>query len=276
VPELPNSPEQVSSVFRQFDDVDFLLILGIAVASYLAIVTSRWCATWLTGRLPTRFRFYILPWIPLFRILFVLTAISQIVPLVIEPTASNLFAVFGAASVAIGFAFKDYVSSLIAGIVVLFERPYRVGDWVSIEGHYGEVRSLGMRTVNLMTPDDTMVTIPHNSMWSSAILNSNGGRRDMQCAPKFYVSPTHDGDHVRQKLLDVALTSTYLHIDHVPVVVAKQLPWATQYTVRAYPFECREQFAFITDLTLRGNAALRQIGIKLLVAPPSITQSTEL
>ena len=41
-------------------------------------------------------------------------------------------------------------------------------------------------------------------------------------------------------------------------VVAAQLPWGTRYMIRAYAVECREQFAFITELTLRGNEAFRR------------------
>jgi len=38
--------------------------------------------------------------------------------------------------------------------------PYRRGDWISIEGTYGEVKSIGLRAVEIVTPDDTMVVIP--------------------------------------------------------------------------------------------------------------------
>lgn len=95
----------------------------------------------------------------------------------------------------------------------------------------------------------------------------------MQCVAYFYVHPSHDGEAVRQKLWDVALTSVYLHADRPIAVVAAQLPWGTRYIVRAYPVECREQFAFITELTLRGNEALQKMGVRLVSAPPVVTDS---
>jgi hypothetical protein len=48
-------------------------------------------------------------------------------PLVIRPTAENILLILGSAGIAIGFAFKDYVSSLIAGVVIIYDRPYRTG-----------------------------------------------------------------------------------------------------------------------------------------------------
>ncbi len=78
-------------------------------------------------------------------------------------SANNLLALTGTISVALGFAFKDYASSLIAGFVALFEVPYRVGDRIQIGEHYGELISFGLRGIRLRSPSDNIVTIPHNS-----------------------------------------------------------------------------------------------------------------
>lgn len=51
---------------------------------------------------------------------------------------------------------KDYVSSLLAGIVTPCEMPYRLGDWITVEGVDGEVKSIGMRALEIVTPDDTV------------------------------------------------------------------------------------------------------------------------
>jgi small conductance mechanosensitive channel len=85
------------------------------------------------------------------RFLIIILAVVMIIPRIIEPTFENLVAVLGALGLALGFAFKDYVSSLIAGVVTLYEIPYRVGDWIEIDGAYGEVKSINMRTVEIVT-----------------------------------------------------------------------------------------------------------------------------
>jgi len=51
---------------------------------------------------------------------------------------------------------KDYVSSLLADIVTPCEMPYRLGDWITVEGVDGEVKSIGMRALEIVTPDDTV------------------------------------------------------------------------------------------------------------------------
>ncbi len=68
-----------------------------------------------------------------------------IIPLVIKPTFQNLVAILGVAGLALGFAFKDYISSIIAGIAVIYERCYRPGDWVKIDDAYGEIKSLAIK-----------------------------------------------------------------------------------------------------------------------------------
>ena len=189
------------------------------------------------------------------------------------PTPENLLAIFGTLGVVLGFAFKDYASSLMAGVVALYERPYRNGDWVKIENTYGEVQSLDLRTVQILTPDDTVVAVPHSKMWTTAIHNANGGKRDLMCVADFYLHPDHDGQQVQQNLYDVALASPYLHFLRPVIVVAAEKPWGTHYRLKAYPIDGRDQFLFITDLTLRGKAMLRRLGVApaaaIAVAPPN-------
>ena len=66
----------------------------------------------------------------------------------------------------------------------------------------------------------------------------------------------------RQKLHDVALTSPYLDLNHRIRVIVQEQPWGTHYQLKAYPLDSREQFQFISDLTVRGKDALAKIGVK--------------
>ncbi|HSF14917.1 MAG TPA: mechanosensitive ion channel domain-containing protein [Vicinamibacteria bacterium] len=131
-----------------------------------------------------------------------------------------------------------------------------------MEGAYGEVRSLDLRTVQSHTPDDTMVAVPHGKIWTTAIYNSNSGHRELICVADFHLHPNHDGREVQQKLYDVALVSPYLHVQKPVLVVAAEKPWGTHYRLKAYPIDGRYQLQLITDLTLRGKAALRRLGVE--------------
>src|SRR5690554_2914561 len=80
-------------------------------------------------------------------LLIIVLTITMVVPVLVEPSFENMVAIFGA--LALGFAFKDYANSLIAGIVTLYEMPYRPGDWIEVNGQYGEVRSIGTRAAEV-------------------------------------------------------------------------------------------------------------------------------
>lgn len=84
-------------------------------------------------------RFYILASVPLLRLIIIVVTIIVVVPILVEPSFENMVAIFGALGLALGFAFKDYANSLIAGIVTLYEMPYRPGDWIEVDGQYGEI-----------------------------------------------------------------------------------------------------------------------------------------
>jgi small conductance mechanosensitive channel len=256
-------PFAVPMVLRDFQQINFVRIVFILVAAWLLIRLETRLADWLGRRLGGRFRLYILPWVPVVRLAILILALVLIVPLVIEPTMQNLFAISGATALALAFAVKDYVSSLIGGIATISERPYRPGDWVQIGEAYGEVQSVGLRALRLVTPDDTVVNIPHLKFWTTSIYNANDGKRDLQCVGHFYLDPHHDGVKVRQKLYDVALTSPYLNMARPVVVVVKEEDWGTHYRIRAYPLDSRDQFQFISDLTVRGKAALLAMGVTL-------------
>ena len=242
------------------------LALVLVVATGLILVVQK-ALPWLANRLRGRRRHWLLAMVPLLRLLIIIGAFLWTVPMVIEPSLQNMVAVLGSLGLALGFALKDYASSLVAGVVAVAETPYRNGDWVEIDGVYGEVVHVGTRSLQLVTPDDNLVTIPHQKLWTDPISNANNGGPQLQCPTDFYLRPEHDGARVRAVLHDVALTSPYVAFNRPIVVVAEEQPWGTRYRLRAYPIDARQQFRFATDLTLRGKAALIRLGVPFAVFP---------
>ncbi len=272
MPDVPTIDKDVSKILRDWNDIQLLEAVAALAAGIALLLAIKWLVPWLARRLPDRFRLWILPWEPILRITILLILLAYIVPLFIYPTSENLLAVFATLGLAFGFAFKDYASSIIAGVVALYERPYPNGDWVKIEDTYGEVKSNDLRTVHILTPNDTLVAIPHGKMWTTAIANSNCGRRDLLCVADFYLRPDHDGLLIRQKLRDVAVASPYLNFNRPVVVLAAEQPWGTHYRLKAYPLDGRDQFLFTTDLTLRGKAMFRRLQVEtasVMVVPQS-------
>ena len=253
---------QDQQILRDLNKIDLNGIVLTIVFSWLAIALLQWLLPRLARRLPSRFRLYILPLVPILRLVILGFASVQVASMIIQPSAQNVFAIAGASAVAIGFAFKDYASSIIAGIVAIYETPYRPGDWVSIDGDYGEVKSVGLRSLQMVTADDTTITIPHAKIWTTNIANANDGRREHMCVAEFYMQPEHDAKLARQTLWDVGITSPYAQLKRPVLVIVREQLWATQYRLKAYPLDGRDEFLFISDLTVRGKAALADLGIK--------------
>ena len=126
--------EELATILRDPSEIPVLLIL----AGLTAAGVAAWAISWLVPRLaeavPARFRTRVLTLVPALRLLLGTAAIVWAVPKVIAQTPQNLVAVVGALGIALGFAFKDYVASLVAGVIAVAERPYRQGDWVRIDG----------------------------------------------------------------------------------------------------------------------------------------------
>ncbi len=242
----------------------------ILLGAWLAILAVQHATPWVAERAPARARYWLLAMVPVLRLIIVAWAFILILFRLVEPTFENLVAVLAALALALGFAFRDYASSLIAGVVTLGEIPYRPGDWIEVDGVYGEVKSLGMRTVKIVTPDDTAVFVPHLLVWNRPIQNANNGTQYLQCVVDFYLHPEHDGMLVKNRLYDVALTSSMLSLERPITVIVQEKLWATHYRLKAYPIDPRLQFDFITDLTLRGKAALIESEVKFATLPQGI------
>lgn len=256
-------------ILREASEIPWLRIATIVVAAWLLVRLLTWALPRAAEALPAGVRVRLLPLVPALRLAITVIAILWIVPLVISPTPQNLVAVLGALGIALGFALKDYASSLVAGVVAVYERPYRPGDWVRIRDVYGEVRSVGLRALELVTPEDDVVSIPHGVIWTEGVANANDGARTLQVVARLWLAPDHDGARMRDRLLEVAWTSPWLDVTRYVEVIVREEPWGTRYDVKAYPLEARDQFRFLSDLTVRAKEVVASEDARYAAAPPA-------
>ncbi|HBA66568.1 MAG TPA: mechanosensitive ion channel protein MscS [Methylococcaceae bacterium] len=259
--------DTIETIFIRPDLGTFQQVVLIILSVVLLIQAIQKSFPWIADYLHGASRLFVLAMIPLLRLILILTAFILIIPRIIEPSMQNMLALLGSVGIVLGFALKDYASGLVAGIVAVGERPYHNGDWIEINGIYGEVKHIGMRALQIVTPDDTAVYIPHTKIWNDPILNTNNGTPALQCVAHFYLHPDHDAVRVKQLLHDVALTSPYLNFEEPIIVVVHDQPWGTHYRIRAYPIEPYQQFRFVSDLTIRAKAGLKNLGIVFAVVP---------
>lgn len=117
--------------------------------------------------------------LPLFENLAVLLVIGFSIYLAFHTWGINMTAWLASAGVlgiAIGFAAKDTLSNFIAGVFILADAPYKIGDYVVLDtGERGEVTDIGIRSTRMLTRDDVELTIPNAIMENTKIINESGG-----------------------------------------------------------------------------------------------------
>jgi MscS family membrane protein len=112
----------------------------------------------------------------------------------------------GIVGVAVGFAAKDTLSNLIAGVFILADAPYRLGDYLILDsGDRGRVTEIGIRATRILTNDDVEIIVPNAIMANARIINESGGPYE-KCRIQIQVGVAYgvDIDKVRATLLQAA------------------------------------------------------------------------
>lgn len=91
---------------------------------------------------------------------------------VVFPTFNpgDLIAGLGITSVAVGFAFKDVLQNFFAGILILWRRPFVIGDEISVKGYEGTVENINVRSTRIKTYDGERAVVPNSDVYTSAVL----------------------------------------------------------------------------------------------------------
>lgn len=247
----------------------FQALIAIA-AAYAAIQVIDRAVGWLSERVPLKYRLSIKQSLPFWRTLVFVVVLGIILSLFLNLSPNNVLAITSTIAVALGFAFKDLTSSVIAGIFALFEQPYQVGDRIRIGDHYGEVIQYGLRGLQIRTPSDDIVTIPHVTIWTDPVVNANKGALEAQVVTDFYFDHSIDIDRVNRILYRVAQTSKYTQL-HMPIaVITEERPWGTHFRLKAYPMDARDEFVYKTDLTQRAKQSFRKHDIQYPRTPQAV------
>ena len=113
-----------------------------------------------------------------------------------------LLAGFGVIGFILGFAMQDSLSNFASGLMILFYRPYDVGDLVDISGVFGKVENMSLVSTSILTLDNQKLVVPNSKIWGDVIKNvtdQHVRRVDMV----FGISYTDDIPHAEQVLADI-------------------------------------------------------------------------
>jgi len=181
-------------------------------------------------------------------------------------TREVLLAVGGTIAVSIGFAMKDLVASLVAGLIILVDKPFQVGDRVSFEGHYGEIQHIGLRSVRLVTLDDSLVTIPNNKFLTEVVSSGNAGKVEMMIVIDFFIGLDQDVARAKRIVEEALTTSRFAHLELPWAVLVSEVAQAEHFAVllraKAYVLDVRFEKAFESDVSERVLEEFRGAGIQ--------------
>jgi small-conductance mechanosensitive channel len=109
----------------------------------------------------------------------------------------------GVVGIAVGFAAKDTLANLFAGVFILADTPYKLGDFVVLDNNIrGRVTDIGVRSTRVLTRDDIEVTVPNALIANAQIVNEAGGRHEMmRVRVSVSVAYGSDVDRVREVLM---------------------------------------------------------------------------
>jgi len=176
----------------------------------------------------------------------------------------ELFLLTGLIGAAVGFGLKDLFADFVGGVIIIFEKPYQVGDKISIGNYYGEVTDIGLRATKLVTPDDNTVTAPNSLIFNEAIASGNYGASEMMVVIDLYIASESDVKAAMKILRETVVTSKYVYISRTsPVILLhKSLPFYTRLRAKAYVNDLRDEFEFESDIHTRAWTELEKNGIR--------------
>jgi small-conductance mechanosensitive channel len=138
----------------------------------------------------------------IFRYTFVILGIIIIVQTAgVDLSALTIIA--GALGVGIGFGLQNITNNFISGIIILFERPIKVGDRIEVGTISGDVISISPRSTTVLTNDNIAVIVPNSEFISSRVINWSYTDRDVRFNFPIGVSYNEDPEHVKRVLIEV-------------------------------------------------------------------------
>jgi MscS family membrane protein len=216
----------------------------------------------------TGYRITIKGFVPIIRIFSWIFVIYIIIAGIFKPPLPTIITVAASLGIAVGLAAQDIFKNIFGGIMILFDRPFQVGDKIQIGDYYGEVIKIGLRSTRIVTPDDSTVSIPNGEVMSKSVSNTNYGEPNCQVVAEIFLPITVDTEKVRQIAVEAAQVSKYIFLNK-PIVVlffneVKERRSYLKMRLKAYVMDIRYEFQFKSEMT---EIVMRELIKEKIIAP---------
>ena len=177
---------------------------------------------------------------------------------------TNLTVIAGALSVGIGFGLQNVISNFVSGIIILFERPFKVGDWVNIGGEEGKIKQINIRSTELETFKKTSVIVPNATLLSSSVINMTHGDNWTRLSVSVGVAYGSDVEKVRSILLECAANHPKVLKKPAPYVIFTDFGSSSlDFELRCYSSNIWEGWVVPSDLRFAINKRFIEEGIEI-------------
>lgn len=252
-----------------FLSLEFLAsLLGDVLATILIIVLAFMISGWVSRRIKNLAEKHARLDATLFDFLsniarYAILALAGIVILnTFGVQTTSLVAVIGAAGLAIGLALQGTLSNVAAGVMLIFFRPIKLGDFVTINDRMGTVKSINLNFTELASIGNFQIIIPNSEVWGNTIVNYSA--YDLRQAEWIFgVGYDADLNLTAQVIRDTISADERFLPDPEPTIVVDSLgDSAVNFLVRAW-VPRTEFFAFSKDMNRDVKIALEAAGISI-------------
>ncbi|MBP5615847.1 MAG: mechanosensitive ion channel family protein, partial [Alphaproteobacteria bacterium] len=177
---------------------------------------------------------------------------------------TNLTVIAGALSVGIGFGLQNVISNFVSGLIILFERPLKVGDWVNIDGEEGKIKQINIRSTELETFKKTSVIVPNATLLSTSVINMTHGNNWTRVNVSVGVAYGSDVEKVRDILIECALNNPKVLKKPAPYVIFTDFAASSlNFDLRCYSSNIWEGWTIPSELRFAINKRFIEEGIEI-------------
>ncbi len=195
-------------------------------------------------------------------IVWVVTAMILLETLGIDTSALAIFA--GAFGVGLAFGLQDIFANFFSGLIMLLERPVRIGDSIEVAGTAGTVEAIRLRGTRLRTPDETTVTIPNRQMIGERLTNLTWDMPRARLVVNVGVAYEADQRLVEMTLLDVARRDGRVMKDPPPHArLVRFGASSVDWVLRCWTDRAADRHVIVSDLHRAVFAAFQRANIEI-------------